>query len=58
MKLTVEAKILVTALIIALGYNINVAIWQTWKTPYCYAVVLTVPVLGVILLKLLKSLFK
>lgn len=58
MKLTIEAKILVTALIIALGYNINVAIWQTWKTPYCYAVALTVPICGVIVLKLLKSLFR
>ena len=58
MKLTIEAKILVTALIIALGYNINVAIWQTWKTPYCYAVALTVPMFGVILFKLLKSFFK
>ena len=58
MKLTVEAKILVTALVFALGYNVNVAIWQTWKTPYCYAVVLAVPVFGVILLKLLRSLFR
>lgn len=58
MKLTSEAKILVTALVFALGYNVNVAIWQTWKTPYCYVVALTVPIFGVILLKLLKSLFK
>ena len=58
MKLTFEAKILLTALIIAVGYNVNVAIWQTWKTPYCYAVALIVPICGVIVLKLLKSLFK
>jgi len=55
---TTESKILITALVFALGYNINVAIWQNWKTPYCYVVALTVPIFGVILLKLLKSLFK